>query len=121
MAVRGIRGAIDVAHNHEEDILAATSTLLQRIVQENNLSRDDIACVYFTVTPDLDAVYPARAAREMGWIHVPLMCAQEMTVKGSLERCIRVLVLWNTLLTPEAVQHVYLDQALSLRPDLVLK
>jgi chorismate mutase len=121
MAVRGIRGAIDVAHNQEEDILAGARILLERIVQENNLSVVDIACVYFTATPDLDAVYPAQAAREMGWSHVPLMCAQEMAVRGSLEHCIRVLVLWNTLENPEAVRHVYLGRALSLRPDLVLE
>jgi chorismate mutase len=121
MVVRGIRGAIDVAHNQEEEILAAASILLARIVKENDLSRDDIACVYFTVTPDLDAVYPARAAREMGWSHVPLMCAQEMAVEGSLVRCIRVLVLWNTLLDAEAIRHVYLGRAASLRPDLILE
>jgi chorismate mutase len=75
--------------------------------------------VIFTATSDLDAAYPARAAREMGWVHVPLLCMQEMAVVGSLPRCIRVLVLWNTDRPAGQVRHVYLRRARALRPDLV--
>jgi len=118
MACRGIRGAISVAENTEAAILTATRTLLAGIVAENAMAVADVACVWFTATPDLDAVYPARAAREMGWTGTPLLCAQEMAVAGSLPRCVRVLVLWNTEVPQEAVRHVYLGEARRLRPDL---
>ena len=80
---------------------------------------DDIASVTFTATPDLTATSPARAAREMGWVQVPMLCMQEMDVAGSLPRCIRILVLWNTSLSQQSIRHVYLGEALALRPDLV--
>ena len=119
MTVRGIRGATSVDANDAETIVAATRELLERIVAANNASVEDLASVIFTATPDLDAAYPARAARDMGWVHVPLLCMQEMAVVGSLPRCIRVLVLWNTDLPPEQMRHVYLGRARALRPDLV--
>ena len=119
MAVRGIRGAIDVQHNQSGEILAAVTRLLREIVAANSFQPEEVAAVYFTATPDLDAVYPARAAREMGWVDVPLMCAQEMHVPGSLEKCIRVLLLWNTEVSPSQVRHVYLGKAAALRPDWV--
>ncbi|NPV87201.1 MAG: chorismate mutase [Anaerolineae bacterium] len=119
MTTRGVRGAISVENNREEEILTATRLLLERMVAANQMDSEDIACVYFTATSDLDAVYPARAAREMGWAHVPLMCAQEMNVPASLPRCIRVLILWNTHLPQGQVKHIYLGEATRLRPDLV--
>ena len=119
MAIRGIRGATSVDSNDAEGIIAATRELLERIVAANGLHAGDLASVIFTATPDLDAAYPARAAREMGWVHVPLLCMQEMAVAGSLQRCIRVLALWNTDLPPEQMRHVYLGRARALRPDLV--
>jgi chorismate mutase len=88
------------------------------MVAVNEFKSDDLACVTFTATTDLDAVYPARAARELGWGSTPLLCMQEMTVTGSLPRCIRVLVLWNTDREPGTIQHVYLKGAKVLRPDL---
>jgi chorismate mutase len=119
MTCRGIRGATGVDANNAETIIAATRQLLERIVAANGLLVEDVVSVIFTATPDLDADYPARAAREMGWAHVPLLCMQEMAVVGSLPRCIRVLVLWNTDLPPDQIRHVYLGRARALRPDLV--
>jgi chorismate mutase len=119
MTVRGIRGATSVDVNDAEPIIAATRELLERIVAANGLATEDVASVIFTATSDMDAAYPARAAREMGWVHVPLLCMQEMAVVGSLPRCIRVLVLWNTDRPAAQVRHVYLRRARALRPDLV--
>jgi chorismate mutase len=119
MTVRGIRGATSVDVNDAEPIIAATRELLERIVAANGLATEDVASVIFTATSDLDAAYPARAAREMGWVHVPLLCMQEMAVVGSLPRCIRVLVLWNTDRPAGQIRHVYLRRARALRPDLV--
>jgi chorismate mutase len=116
--VRGIRGAIQARSNTIEDILAATTLLLQAIIRENDIRIADIASVFFTATADLQAVYPARAAREMGWLTVPLLCAREMDVADSMTRVIRVLVHVNTALAPEQIKHQYLGDAVNLRPDL---
>jgi len=119
MSCRGIRGAIGVDRNAADAIIAATRELLEHIVASNDLRTEDLSSVIFSATPDLDAVYPAQAAREMGWVNVPLLCLQEMSVVGSLPRCIRVLALWNTPVPPERIRHVYLGRAQALRPDLV--
>jgi chorismate mutase len=121
MSCRGIRGAITVEDNTPEAILAATRELLERIVAVNGLRVEDLVSVIFTATQDLDAAYPAWAAREMGWVNIPLLCVQEMDVVGSLRRCIRVLVHWNTAVPNDRIQHVYLGDAQKLRPDLVEK
>jgi chorismate mutase len=113
---RGIRGATAVAENTRAAILAATAELLALIVARNDLDVEDIASVVFTVTPDLDAEYPARAARELGWDDVALLCAQEIPVPGSLPRCIRVLLHANTTKAQRQMRHVYLGAAASLRP-----
>nr|BBH88511.1 hypothetical protein KTC_32620 [Thermosporothrix sp. COM3] len=118
MYCRGIRGAITVEHNDREAILSATTELLQAIKEQNKLQPDDIASIIFTLTEDLDAVYPALAAREMGWTQVPLMCAREIPVPGSLSKCVRVLVHINTELSNSELRHVYLRDAVVLRPDL---
>jgi chorismate mutase len=118
MTCRGIRGAISVDANSAEAIVAAARELLEHIVAANDLAVDDVASVIFSATADLDAAYPARAAREMGWVDTPLLCMQEMAVAGSLARCIRVLVHWNTDRSAEQVRHVYLGQARALRPDV---
>ena len=119
MPVRGIRGAIDVESDQPEAILAATRDLLQRILVANpGLHSQDIASVIFTSTEDLNSAYPARAARKMGWNAVPMICGREIPVPGGLPRCIRVLLHWNTDLGQQAVRHVYLGAAASLRPDL---
>jgi len=118
MTCRGIRGAVCAEANQAEAIIRATRDLLEQLVAANRLTVDDVASVIFTATPDLDAAYPARAAREMGWVRTPLLCIQEMAVTPSLPRCIRVLIHWNTDRTPQQIQHVYLGAARVLRPDL---
>jgi len=119
MNTRGIRGAITVEEDREEAILAATGELLEAILQANpTLRLEDIASAIFTLSPDLCSAYPARAARRMGWVEVPLMCAREIPVPDGLQRCIRVLVHWNTNLPQSQVRHVYLGGAAALRPDL---
>ena len=118
MGCRGIRGATTVETDAADAIVAATRELLVRIVETNDLAASDVACAIFTVTPDLTAAFPARAARELGWQHVPLLDAQEVPVPGSLSRCVRVLILWNTERSQEEIRHVYLRDAGSLRPDL---
>jgi chorismate mutase len=119
MPVRGIRGAITVDGNHTQGILDATHELLKAIQSSNSsLISEDIASILFTVTGDLNSVYPAQAAREMGWAQVPLMCAVEIPVPGSLSKCIRVLIHWNTPLKQDQINHVYLRDAVKLRPDL---
>jgi chorismate mutase len=119
MAIRGVRGATVVEQDRQEDILAATDELLQAILEANpSLRPEDIASAFFTVTDDLRATYPAQAAREIGWTLVPMLCAQEIPVPGSLPRAIRVLLHWNTDIPQDAIRHVYLGAAVSLRPDL---
>lgn len=119
MRVRGVRGATTVAANEADAILCATRELLQEMVARNGIDIGDLAAGYFTVTDDLDAAFPAKAARELGWHHTPLLDAREIPVPGSLPHCIRVLLLWNTDLSPERIVHVYRNGAVSLRPDLV--
>jgi chorismate mutase len=122
MTTRGIRGAITVDADRPELILAATQELLGAILRANaGLQAEDIASALFTTTDDLVSVHPALAARQMGWEHVPMMCAREIPVPGSLSRCVRVLVQWNTERAQTAIKHVYLREAVSLRPDLVVK
>lgn len=118
MHVRGIRGAITVAANTERAILDATRQLLVEIARTNDVAPDEIAAVVFTTTRDLNAAFPAEAARQLGWQNVPLMSSTEIDVPGALARCIRVLVLWNTPRAQEEVVHVYLNGAEVLRPDL---
>ena len=119
MPTRGIRGATIANQNQAQAILTATVELLEAILEANpTLSAEDIASALFTVTDDLDAEYPAKAARQLGWVETPLMCAREIQVPGSIPRCIRVLIHWNTNLPPSEIHHVYLGEAAKLRPDL---
>lgn len=118
MPVRGVRGATTAAANEAGAILRATRELLQEMVARNGIDPGDLAAGYFTVTDDLNAAFPAQAARELGWNHTPLLDAREIPVPGSLPRCIRVMLLWNTDRSPEQVVHVYRNEAVSLRPDL---
>ena len=120
MPTRGIRGATTVAEDEAETILQATRELLEAIVKENASMRpEDIGSAIFTVTEDLTATFPAQAARQMGWSMVPMMCAREIPVPGSLPKVIRVLVHWNTETPQSEIKHVYLRDAVKLRPDLV--
>jgi len=118
MDVRGIRGAITASKNDKQAIVDATGRLLREIVFVNDVIVEDIAAVFFTTTPDLNAEFPAAAARMLGWQHVPLLCGHEMSVPGRLDSCIRVLVLVNTEKQQKDVRHLYLDGAAALRPDL---
>lgn len=117
MTVRGIRGATTAVANTREAIIDATRELLTTIVSANDLRVDDIAGVYFTVTSDLDAAFPARAARDLGWNDVALLDAQAPRVNGDVPRCIRVLIHWNTDRAAREIVHVYLRDAKQLRPD----
>lgn len=114
---RGIRGAITVSENSAEEILAATRELLQAIIEANQVNPEDISSIYFTTTPDLNAAYPALAARQLGWADVALMCAHEMDVPGGLPRCLRILIHWNTTRDAKDIVHIYLKEARTLRPD----
>jgi chorismate mutase len=116
--VRGIRGATTVARDEPALVLDATETLLRTIVERNAFVPEDVASALFTVTPDLVSEFPAAAARRMGWTLVPLLNFTEIGVPGRLERCIRVLVHVNTELPQDRIQHVYLEGATVLRPDL---
>jgi chorismate mutase len=119
MPVRGVRGAIDVLGDNPESILAATQEMLSTILEANPTMRsEDLVSGIFTTTEDLRAAYPAQAAREMGWDAVPMICSQEIPVPGGLAHCIRVLLHWNTDIPQNAIRHVYLGAAASLRPDL---
>lgn len=119
MPIRGVRGAATVEADSPEEILEVSRELLQAILDANpGLRPEDLASAFFTVTDDLQAAYPAQAARQLGWDLVPLMCAREIPVPGSLPRCIRVLIHWNTDLPQKSIQHVYLGAATVLRPDL---
>ncbi|AQS58586.1 chorismate mutase [Desulforamulus ferrireducens] len=116
--VRGIRGAITVERNNSEEIGAATKELLQTIAERNQLDLEDVVSVFFTVTEDLTASYPAKAAREIGWHNVPLFSALEPPIEGALPRCIRILVHVNTGKSQQEIKHVFLREAACLRPDL---
>ncbi|NPV26310.1 MAG: chorismate mutase [Firmicutes bacterium] len=115
---RGIRGAITVEENTDHCIKSATRELLVNLVEENQITPEDIVSIIFTVTKDLNAAFPAAAARDLGWRHVPLLCCTEIDVPGAMARCVRVLLHVNTTRTQEEIKHVYLKDAVRLRQDL---
>jgi chorismate mutase len=120
MPIRGIRGATTVTADEPDLILQATRELLEEILEENEgMQPEEVASAIFTVTDDLVSTFPAQAAREMGWSLVPMLCAREIPVPNSLSRVIRVLVHWNTDVSQSGITHVYLRDAVKLRPDLV--
>jgi chorismate mutase len=120
MTTRGIRGATTIESDTPEQVLAATRELLEAIVSSNpDLTTDAMASAFFTVTDDIAAAFPARAARELGWDQVPMMCCREIPVTGSLRLCIRLLIHWNTDKPQSGVKHAYLREAAGLRPDLM--
>ena len=118
MAVRGIRGAISVEANTSEAIGAATSRLLTAMAEANGVRSTDVISAFFTVTTDLTAAFPAAAARALGWVDVPLLDAQEIEVPTGMPRVIRVLLHVETDRARQDIRHVYLDEAVALRPDL---
>lgn len=117
-ACRGVRGATSVEADDREQILNATRHMLALMIRRNGIESEDVASAIFTVTRDLSAEFPALAARQLGWLEVPLLCAHEMVVPDSLPNCIRVLIHWNTTKPQSEIQHVYLHRAEKLRPDL---
>ncbi|HET9223018.1 MAG TPA: chorismate mutase [Roseiflexaceae bacterium] len=114
---RGIRGATTATANTREAILEATRDMLVRLIEANDLRPDDIASAIFSTTLDLNAEFPAVAARELGWLDTALFCTHEMAVPGSLPRCIRVLIHWNTTRRADEIVHVYIREASTLRPE----
>jgi chorismate mutase len=118
MACRGVRGATTLDHNDRDEILNATRQLLALMLRQNGIEPKDVASAIFTTTPDIDAEFPALAARQLGLLDVPLLCGHEMSVPGSLKMCIRILLHWNTDKTQAEVHHVYVREAQKLRPDL---
>lgn len=117
MVCRGVRGAITVKENTPQAIVTASETLLRGLVEANGISFQEVASIIFTTTPDLDAAFPAKSARQMGQYDVALLCTQEMPVKGDLPCCIRVLIHWNTDKEAHEIVHLYLGEAQKLRPD----
>jgi len=117
MPCRGIRGATTAEANTPEAILEATRQLLALMIRGNDIRAEDVASAVFTTTTDLDAEFPALAARQLGWFDVALMCYHELDVPGSLRRCVRVLIHWNTDKRADEIVHVYIKGAVNLRPD----
>ena len=114
---RGVRGATTVEVDEREAVLRATRELLALLIHVNDIHKEDVASAIFTTTPDLNSAFPATAARQLGWLDVPLMCSHEIDVPGSVPLCIRVLLHWNTDKRQQSIQHVYLKEAQRLRPD----
>ena len=121
MYCRGIRGATTIEHNDREEILSATAELLQLMIRQNELQTEDIASAIFSLTEDLDAEFPAVAARMLGWTEVPMMCTREIPVPGSLGKCIRVLLHVNTTRGLSEIRHVYIRGAVNLRPTFAVQ
>lgn len=113
--VRGVRGATVAKNNEAGAIYAATRELLGELVEKNSVSTEHIAAAFFSSTPDLNSAFPARAAREMGWLDVPLFCHVEIDVPGSIKSCIRILLLINTWKNQEDITHIYLRGTETLR------
>lgn len=118
MFCRGIRGATTVENNNREEILIATRQLLALMIRANGIEQADVASAIFSVTSDLNAEFPALAARQLGWLDVPLLCTYEVDVPGSLRKCVRLLIHWNTDKSQQEIRHVYIKDAVRLRPDL---
>ncbi len=116
---RGVRGATTVPENTQAAILRETRRLLALMIHLNGIQAEDVASAILTTTPDLNAEFPALAARQLGWRHVPLLCGHEMNVPGQMPRVVRVLVHWNTEKSQEEIVHVYLGEAAKLRPDQI--
>lgn len=121
MPIRGIRGATTVKKNARRAILEATSDLLSAIVRANGVKVEQIASIVFSVTRDLNAEFPALAARELGWEDTPLLCTNEIAVPGSLKKCIRILMHVNSPKGQKAIKHIYLRDAVRLRNGKAIK
>ena len=118
MTVRGIRGAITVSENEIKDIIEDTKTLLTKMITDNEIDETEIVSVFFSTTKDLNATFPAKAARELGLHDTPLLCLNELDVPNSLEKVVRILMHVNSLKKQTEMKHIYLKDAIKLRPDL---
>ncbi len=118
MTCRGVRGATTADSNTHDDILKATRQLLALMIRQNNIDPKDVASAIFSTTHDLDAEFPALAARQLGWLDVPLLCTNEIEVPTALPLCVRILINWNVEKTQREIIHVYVKEAVKLRPDL---
>ncbi|WP_254508539.1 chorismate mutase [Anatilimnocola floriformis] len=118
MRCRGVRGATTVEANTRDEILQNTRQLLALMIRANGIEPEEVASAMFSVTSDLNAEFPALAARQLGWLDVPLLCTYEVDVPGSLRRCIRIMIHWNTEMPQHEIRHVYIKEATRLRPDL---
>ncbi len=119
MKVRGIRGANSVRENTREAIHEATRELIKAVMKENDIDVENIASIFLTATPDLNADFPAYAVRKLGFTSVPLLCATEIDVPGAMKSLIRLLIHVNTDLSQDEIRHVYLGGTAKLRPDLI--
>lgn len=118
--IRGVRGATTVTEDSNEQVLQETARLVKEMIKANDIEPDRIASVIISTTTDISSAFPARAVRSMeGWTYVPVMCTHEMNVPGALEKCIRLLMHVNTEKGQQDIQHIYLNDATQLRPDLV--
>ena len=118
---RGVRGATTANSNSEQDILEATTQLLALMIRKNDMRSQDVVSAIFTSTSDLNATFPAVAARRLGWLDVPLLCMHEVDVPGSLAKCVRILLHWNTEKDQASIEHIYIKDAVRLRPKLSVK
>lgn len=116
--VRAVRGATTVEQNSEQEILDRVCELLQAMIEQNEILKEDIISVIFSVTTDLNAAFPAVAARRLGWTDIALMCTYEIDVPGSLRKCIRAMLHFNSVKNNDELKYIYLNDARKLRPDL---
>ena len=123
MKVQGVRGAVPVKENRREHIWKAAKELTLKMVRANKVKTEDIACIIFTLTPDLNSDFPAYAVRQMkkGWQHVPLLCAREIDVPGAMPGLLRILMIVNTPLSQTQVRHVYIGRAAKLKTEIKSK
>ncbi|MBW2731905.1 MAG: chorismate mutase [Deltaproteobacteria bacterium] len=120
LACRGVRGAICVGENEKGAIIEASARLLRLLLTANDIEAEDLASIFFTATPDLDAAFPAAGAADMGLDDVALLCAQEIGAEAPIARCIRILMHWNTSKKATEIKHVYIGEAALLRPERAL-
>ena len=120
--IRGIRGATTVTENNEKEMMEVTINVVKSMVAANNVRPESVSHIFFSVTADLNAGFPAKAIRQLpDWTHVPVMCMQEIDVPNSLEKCIRVMMVTNTDSKQQDIEHVFHNEAVKLRPDLIEK
>ncbi|MCM3738865.1 chorismate mutase [Oceanobacillus luteolus] len=122
MVSRGIRGATTIKENNAEEIIQQTKLVLKEMIDSNNVKPENVSHVFISATKDINAVFPARALREFpGWTYVPVMCMAEIDVQNSLKSCIRIMMVVNTDLAQDEIRHVFHNEAVTLRPELVEK